>query len=180
MVVGWLTLFAWIVPLSFWTDSLKDQLGVHVCSFYPGVFSMRKHLFSDLSFCFIATLQPMKWSSGLFICLRKAVFPFLSSWLPSSTRVIQGNHMISFHLSVQELDKNIKSKLIGLYLPETGYVIFWVLGNIIRTLSLKWINPISICEYLLCARKCPKHSVKRRDTHFCPLGVFSLTGNTNM
>ena len=82
---GMTHLFDLLVPLSLWTDSVEGQLGMHMCSFHSGVFFMRKHLLSGLPFCFTATLQAMKWSSGIFICLRKAAFTFLLLWLPCSS-----------------------------------------------------------------------------------------------
>lgn len=91
----------YLVDSTFIVDRLSGGPALLACvyPFHPEAVFMRKHLQSGLPFCFTGTLQAMKWSSGLLICLRKAVFPFLYPWLTQSQRGNQAKPY-NVHLSI--------------------------------------------------------------------------------
>lgn len=120
---------------TFIVDRLSRGPAWHTRVFIPTwSLLIRKHLLIGLPFCFTATLQAVKWSSDLVICLRKAIFPLLVFMAAKQQKSYSGKPYdflpsICFE-TAQKLYKNTKSEVYQFVFAPTGHLIFCFSGKI--------------------------------------------------
>lgn len=123
-VLVWLTLFAWMVSLSPWTDRLS--IGPICCTFVfipPWSLLYKKAFvewFDALFYNHSAGWKTVTWP--LYLSKKITFSPSCLHWLPSGRRITQESLTIFFHLSVLRPFRNCAGtpnlKFIGLYLPQ--------------------------------------------------------------